>query len=353
MKSLSAIQPDFSELLTVLERKCPSRPVLFEFYMNDAVYDAVVDPSEIPKGDEAFTQRMKMALAFHHLGYDYATLLAPQSLVFPELREHHKEQRTYSLNEGSHIDSWEAFEAYPWPDYSDIDYSYLTQVAAYLPEGMKLIPSGPGGVEEIVISLTGYENLCYMMVDDEELVDALFEAVGSRLVKYYSEVSTFDAVGASLSNDDWGFNTQTLLSPDQMGRWLIPWHEKIAQAIHAAKKPALLHTCGNVYPVFHWITENYEGKHSFEDSILPVEKAWERYHDEIAILGGIDVNYLIMESEERVYDRSLALLEKSAKRGSFALGTGNSVPDYLPNDKYFAMMQAAWDLRGIEVKRVQ
>lgn len=239
---MSIIQPDFSQLLTVLERKRPDRPVLFEFYMNDNVYDAVVDTSEIPPGDEDFRQRMKMALAFHHLGYDYATILPGKHLFFPELREQHEQQRTYSLNEGSHIDSWAAFEQYPWPDYSTQDYRYLEQVAAYLPEGMKLIPYGPGGVEEIVISLTGYENLCYLMMDQEDLVDALFEAVGSRLEKYYGEVVTFDSVGACLSNDDWGFNTQTLLSPTQMERWVVPWHRKISQAIHSYNKPALLHS---------------------------------------------------------------------------------------------------------------
>ncbi|MDC7245851.1 MAG: uroporphyrinogen decarboxylase family protein [Sphaerochaetaceae bacterium] len=341
------MQPDFNELLTVLERKSPSRPVLFEFYMNDNVYDTLVDPKELPSEDEDIAERVKLLLSFYRLGYDYATLLPPKESFFPELREHHDDRRTYSLNEGSHIDSWKAFEEYPWPDYSDIDYSYLEKVTSYLPEGMKLIPSGPGGVEEVVISLTGYENLCYMMVDDEDLVDALFEAVGSRLVKYYKEVAAFDSVGACLSNDDWGFKTQTLLSPSQMERWLIPWHRKISQAIHDSHKPALLHTCGNVYPVFNWISESYEGKHSYEDSILPVEDAWETYHDQIAILGGIDVNYMIMESQQNVYERSRALLERTAQEGSFALGTGNSVPDYLPNDKYFAMLKAAWDLRGI------
>ncbi len=343
------MKPDFEELLTVLEKKSPSRPVLYEFYMNDLVYDAVVDPNEIPPGDEDFRERMKILLSFYHLGYDYATLLPPQSVYFPELREHHENQRTYSLNEGSHIDSWKAFEEYPWPDYSSIDFSFLEKVASHLPEGMKLIPSGPGGVEEVVISLTGYENLCYLMVDDEELVDALFEAVGSRLVKYYEEVATFDSVGACLSNDDWGFKSQTLLNPTQMERWLIPWHEKIGKVIHAAGKPALLHSCGNVYSRFDWISDNYDGKHSYEDSILPVEDAWDTYHKEIAILGGIDVNYMIMESKEAVYKRSREILEKTAEEGSYALGTGNSVPDYLPNDKYFAMLQAAWDMRGLSV----
>lgn len=346
-------EPDFSQLLKVLKRERPDRPVLFEFYMNENVYDAVVSPDEIPAGDDDFTERMKMLLAFHHLGYDYATLLPGKHLFFPELREHHDQQRTYSLNEGSHIDSWERFEQYPWPDYSTGDYRYLEQVTQYLPEGMKLIPSGPGGVEEIVISLTGYETLCYLMMDQEDLVDALFEAVGSRLAHYYAEVATFDSVGACLSNDDWGFNTQTLLSPAQMERWVIPWHRKISKAIHAAQKPALLHTCGNVYPVFDWVVENYEGKHSFEDSILPVEDAWQQYHERIAILGGIDVNFLIMEDEAAIYRRSRDLLELTETEGAFALGTGNSVPEYLPTEHFFTLLKAAWDIRGMQLSRVQ
>lgn len=347
---MSRIQPDFSQLLTVLDKKRPDRPVLFEFYMNDNLYDAVVRLEEIPSGDADFQERMKMMLAFHHLGYDYVTALPGKHLFFPELREHHDQQRTYSLNEGSHLDSWEAFETYPWPDYTTGDYRYIETLVPYLPEGMKFIPSGPGGVEEIVISLTGYENLCYMMVDQEDLVEALFEAVGSRLVRYYDEVASLESVGACLSNDDWGFNTQTLLSPEQMERYLIPWHRKIGQAIHRHGKPALLHTCGNVYPVFDWIVESYEGKHSYEDSIMPVEEAWKRYHHEIAILGGIDVNHIIMENNDTVYDRSRQLLELTESEGSFALGTGNSVPDYMPNDKFLTVLKAAWDVRGIAVE---
>ncbi len=61
--------------------------------MNDVVYDAVVNPSEIPRRDEDFTQRVIMMLTFHHLGYDYATLLHPKPLVFPELKEHHQDKR--------------------------------------------------------------------------------------------------------------------------------------------------------------------------------------------------------------------------------------------------------------------
>ena len=35
------------------------------------------------------------------------------------------------------------------------------------------------------------------------------------------------------------------------------------------------------------------------------------------------------------------MIERSAERGSYALGTGNSVPGYVPQENYLAMTAAA------------
>jgi uroporphyrinogen decarboxylase len=39
------------------------------------------------------------------------------------------------------------------------------------------------------------------------------------------------------------------------------------------------------------------------------------------------------------------MLEISANRGGYGLGTGNSVPEYVPQENYFAMISAAIDAR--------
>ena len=281
---------------------------------------------------------MKMALAFHRLGYDHARLPGKHH-YFPELREHPRRTRDLlAQRRFMHRLHGTPSNANPWPDYDAGDYRYLEQVAAPPPRGMHTHPQGPGRSRgKVVISPTGYENLCYLMVDEEDLVDRLFEEVGSRLVRYYDEVASFDRVGACLSNDDWGFNTQTLLSPAQMERWLIPWHRKIAAAIHRHGKPALIHSCGNVYPVFDWITESYEGKHSYRRSILPVEEAYRRYHNrDRRSSEAIRRELSLMESEQGDFtNRSRAMLELSAERGFFRTRYRNSVPDYMPREKYF------------------
>jgi uroporphyrinogen decarboxylase len=76
-----------------------------------------------------------------------------------------------------------------------------------------------------------------------------------------------------------------------------------------------------------------------------VEQAYERHVDKFAILGGIDVDFICRATPEEVYARAKTLLGQTAERGGYALGTGNSVPDYVPDENYFAMTRAALEMR--------
>jgi len=84
----------------------------------------------------------------------------------------------------------------------------------------------------------------------------------------------------------------------------------------------------------------FDAKHSYEDKIIPVEEAYERWGSRIAILGGIDLNFICTATQEEIKKRSQKMLERSAILGGYALGTGNSVPDYVPAENYFAMISA-------------
>ncbi len=87
----------------------------------------------------------------------------------------------------------------------------------------------------------------------------------------------------------------------------------------------------------------YDARHSYEDTIVPVEQAYERWGERIAILGGMDVDFLCTSTPGRIHARAAAMLEKAAGRGGYALGTGNSVPEYIPVENYPAMVSAAFD----------
>jgi uroporphyrinogen decarboxylase len=138
-----------------------------------------------------------------------------------------------------------------------------------------------------------------------------------------------------------------MLAPADMRKYVVPWHKKIVEVIHKSGKPAILHSCGNLRLLMDDIidTIGYDAKHSYEDNIMPVEEAYEEYGDRIAILGGIDVDFVCRATPEEIKKRSAAMLERVKGRGGYALGTGNSVPEYVPQENYFAMISAALEAR--------
>ena len=338
IENLPEPKPCFDNILKVLSCQKPDRPTLFEFFMNP-VLDELVTGMKAVTFDESNVRKVK---SFAALGYDYTTIHA-SSFGFKRNTVERKESQ--SANEGSIITDRESYGQYVWDEPDDFYQNTIEKLAPHIPDGMKLIVMGPGGVLENVTSLVGYDNLCYMLADDPELVEIVFREVGSRLQKYYERIIDYPSVGAIISNDDWGFNTQTMLSPRHMREYIFPWHKKIVEAVHQRNKPCILHSCGNPIEVMDDITDDikYDGRHSYEDNIIPVEDFYEKFHERIAVIGGIDVNFIVTKTPEQIKERSKKMLERTAVRGSYALGTGNSVPEYIPVDNYLAMLSAAYD----------
>jgi uroporphyrinogen decarboxylase len=185
-----------------------------------------------------------------------------------------------------------------------------------------------------------------MTLMDEQLAMEIFNAVGSRLLQYYTRLLQFDCVGAVIGNDDWGFKTQTMLDTQSMRKYVIPWHRKIVEKVHACGKVAIMHSCGNLKEVMNDIIDDigYDGKHSFEDGITPVEEAYKLWGSRIAIMGGIDVDFLCRSSEIEINKRARKLIETTFDQGGYCLGSGNSIPEFVPLNNYKAMLKAAWDM---------
>jgi uroporphyrinogen decarboxylase len=217
----------------------------------------------------------------------------------------------------------------------------LSECAELLPDGMKFIVPGPGGLLENVIYLTGFENLCFMLLEDEGLCSQIFDTTGKLLLRYYEKCSSFESVGALIVNDDWGFKSQTMFDPDTLRQFVFPWHRKIVEQIHKTGKYAILHSCGNIEDVMEDIVSDlkYDAKHSFEDNILPVEEAYRLWSGKIAILGGIDVDFLARANPEEIKDRVRKMLNMTGLN-AYALGSGNSIPPFIPFENYLAMIEA-------------
>lgn len=331
---------DFTQLEKVFLRQQPDRPVLFEYFVNGELI-SFVNGEDFSSLSGREDQIKSIISFFHKTGYDYATIPSRYFDVPSFSTSVHERKETASQNEGFVITDQNSFEIYCWPDMEKAQYNILEKTAPSLVDGMKFIVSGPGGLLENVINLVGFENLCFMIYENEELVRLIVDQVGNRLLRFYELSSSVKSVGALIVNDDWGFKSQTMFSPDFLRQFIFPWNKRMVEAIHRNRKFAILHSCGNLSDVFGDIIDdmNFDAKHSFEDNILPVEQAYALYHDRIAILGGIDMDFLVRSNPVTIGDRCRKLLEFTAMR-AYALGSGNSIPSYVPMENYFAMVKA-------------
>ncbi|NLO74248.1 MAG: uroporphyrinogen-III decarboxylase-like protein [candidate division WS1 bacterium] len=341
---LEVFEPDFGRFLQVLGREGePDRVPFVEFWIDYRAGEPLAGPPpQDPEASPAYRIKWMQAL-----GFDY--VMGVHTFGFPRSEygltaedtsvEHPDEKRGWRDEHRGPIQSWQDFEQYPWPEVQDASFADFEKLERLLPEGMKVLPTLPGGVLENLVDFFGYEQLCFALIEQPDLVRAVVEAIGSRELELVETLADMDCVGALLLNDDLGFKTQTMISPADLRQYVFPWHARIVAAAHRAGKPCMLHACGNVSEVMEDIIGyGMDAKHSFEDVIQPVAEFKAQYGDRLAVLGGIDVNVLAAGTEEEVREYTRRVIEQCAPGGGWALGSGNSLPNYIPSRNYLAML---------------
>jgi uroporphyrinogen decarboxylase len=330
--------PDFSRLRKVLLRQGePDRVPLYELFADPPIMAAIMGHAIRDESDlVAYQIRM---------GYDYV-----QSRVLgcehpttgfmsaEDTAALSQSPRSFRVAGMGCIKGWEDYENYRWPNPRDFDYSAIERTAKACPEGMRVVVHG-GHVLEDAMGLMGYERLALALYDDPDLVTAVFAAVGSSYEKAYASCAPMNSVGALVISDDLGFKTATMFSPDVLRTHVFPWYKRYCDIAHAHDKPVILHSCGNLKEIMEdLIVCGIDAKHSYEDQVQPVTCFKKAYGDRMAALGGIDLDFLCRASEDEVRQRVREVLAVCMPGGGYALGTGNTVANYVPVRNFLAMV---------------
>ena len=352
--------PDFDEFTAIIQGcKEPKRVPLIELSMDEIVMKQITERYlneawtgwfrgfEYTPPEVYFMQVIRL---YYRLGYDCAPVWAtweshprPDYRVGIDTAGNGDSQRTWTEEGRGLIASWADFERFPWenlqPDPRPVEYA-----AKYLPAGMKLT-ANTTFFEHVFEHLLGVEGLSYMLYDEPDLVEAVFEAWGRKVYGYYTAVINHDAVGAIFHADDMGFKTSTLISPDALRRYVLPWLKKFAALAHDHDKAFYLHTDGNLYKqgIMDDLIDDVKinGKHGFEDAIMPVTDFKKTYGRRIATFGGVDMDRLVDSDEETLRHYVRAILDTNMPGGCYAFGTGNTVANYVPLNRFFIMLQEA------------
>ncbi|NUN95902.1 MAG: uroporphyrinogen-III decarboxylase-like protein [Candidatus Omnitrophica bacterium] len=346
------VSPDCEGLLRNIRREgTPARTHFIELFLDPEVQEAVCERfdllSGLDPGDPFFGEKRQVAIQTF-LGYD-SVRCGLEGLAMPLRREETPDTaelsrmggRSFVDEHAGPITSWEEFERYPWPDPERASTRALEWYEERLPEEMCVIGSGGfAHFAEYLTWLMGYETLCLALYDDRDLV----AAISRKLLEMYrvvlSRMLAFDCVRIIWGSDDMGFRTSTLISPDDLREFVLPGHKMLAAMSHAVGRPYLLHCCGKIDLIMEDLIEDVgiDAKHSFEDTIESVIDAKARFGDRIALLGGIDVDFLCRADESAIRGRVRETLEACLPGGGYCLGTGNSVANYIPLDHYLWML---------------
>jgi len=346
------IKPDYEALMANIRRKGTSKRVHYlELFLDGEIKWKIINRysigKDISQDDPYGNWKIEIELQ-RFLGYDYVSC-GIEGLGFPRetlatedttsLEGQKRAQRNWTDEHKGPINSWEDFEKYPWPDPSKFTAQNLEWLSANLPDDMCIF-SGCHSIFEQVTWLTGYERLCYLIYDVPDLIDALFNKIGSIFLEAAKLIVQFDRVQAMFGGDDMGFITGPMVSPEVLIGKSFPWHKKNAEVAHKAGKVYMLHACGDLRLLMDSLI-NYvhiDARHSYEDNIEPVTEAKKKYGSHIAILGGIDVNFLCRADEKQIRKRVRETLDICMPGGGYCLGSGNSVVNYMPVDNYLVMM---------------
>ncbi len=359
-------EPNFENLRRTILRQGPPGPVPFvELFADPGMVEAVlgekfpadlhryIDEGLVEVPADKLRELVKAAELYvrfcYEMGYDYVFMITGLSfrrhqmaLADTAAQPNWAAGVRYWQDETTGpIQSWKDFEAYPWPKPEEISYAALEYVNSILPEGMKICVLLGSVAFESSMYLMGLQSFSYALRDQPDLVEAICQRVGEIVTASATQVVTIDNVDLLFAADDLGFYSGTLVSPDVIRRYILPHHKRICEVAHRAGKLFLFHSCGNMYKLMDdFIDEvGIDAKHSFEDKILPVEEAYRRWGDRIAILGGVDMDLLGRGTEEQVRARVQEILEVCGVKGTgYALGTGNTAANYIPAHNYLAML---------------
>ncbi len=303
--------------------------------------DAIADNESLELG----IRLIELSIAFSKaVGYDYVTTipavpLKKTSRALAEDQDMRRGKRGWMEEHKGILSSRQDFERYQWPSLDQVNLLPIDYVGGQLPQGMKAMVMVQGIFEDLK-EMMGLQQMAIKSIEEPDLLDDILEQLTVLAVHTTDIAAAHPATGGIFYAEDMGGNNGPLLSPRFMRKYIIPRQQRIAEACHKHNKPFLIHACGQLMPIMDDLvgTVGIDAKHSYQDGVQPVEETYRKYHDRIAILGGLDIELMTHGSVQQVKARTRQILEHCAPGGGYCMGTGNSVANYVKIENYYAML---------------
>jgi len=249
--------------------------------------------------------------------------------------------RKWATENSGVITSREDLENYQFPSPQDFDYSRFERIRSVLPGRMGVIGQY-GDIFTMTWEMMGFESFSLALFENPELVTALNESIGRLVMPMFEYFALSDAVDVLWYTDDIAFTEGLLVSPDTLRTYFFPWLRKIGDLARKSRKPLLYHTDGILWDVFDEIIDcGVDAIHPIEPKAMDIVDVKKRYGDKLCLLGNVDVDILARGTKEQIRSIVKENIEKVGYNGGYCVGSGNSIPEYVPYDNYLALLEAS------------
>ena len=343
---MTTFEPDYRYFADVMRNRRPRRLPIYEHKIDPAIMESVMNCefADLIDGDQRDRQEYfnNFTRFFVEMTYDVVSFEVCLMDILPE-------GGALMGGKPGPIQSRSDFDDYPWDEVPEIFWNVAAPrfdaLIEALPNGMKAVGGIGNGVFEISEDLVGLEYLPFMQIDDPELYADLYTRIGDLMCRIWREfLQRYKGYFvAGRFGDDLGFKSSLLTNPSTIKKQILPQYKRVIDLIHDAGLPFLWHSCGCIFEIMEdVIALGIDVKHSNEDAIAPFDRWIEDYGDRIGLLGGFDMDFLCEKSSDEVYEAVVEQGERFRNNAQgYALGSGNSIPDYVPVPNYLAMVRAA------------
>ena len=326
-------RPDFEQLrIALLNLGEPKYVPLAELGVDKKIKEAFLKKKIVSIKDEVEF--------WYQAGYDYINLAAKyDDSLLSGKRKISQTGRAWAEETAGVISSEEDFEKYPRQEIiNSIDYSVFEEVQSVLPKGMKIIARA-GDIFTYSWHLLGFENFCFFLVDNPELVEKVVNRVGEIIFGMLERECSFPNIGAVWYSDDIAYIQGLMISPADLRKYLFPWLRKIGELAKSKDIPFIYHSDGDLQQVIdELISLGVNALHPIEPKAMDIRKLKEKYKGKLCLIGNIEVDQLCRAKPEEIEQQVKQLLKDVAVGGGFCLGSSNSVPNYVKLENYITMI---------------
>ena len=348
MKKFAPYAPDFDRLQATLFGGQADRVPLMELAIDKDIMAQFLHRPILSLQDEIDFYRLA--------GYDYIKLspvidmnpagIAPKD-GFRQTGESEQDRARKWGTEGKGvITTQEEFEQFVWAEVKDEQFYLFEQAQELLPAEMKVIGQY-GDIFTFTWEFMGFETFSFALVENPDLVRAVFTRVGSIIYDLFERMAQFDCVGGLFYSDDIAYYSGLMVSPTVLKTHLFPWMKKIARLCQHRNIPFIYHTDGKLWEVMDdLIGLGVNALQPIEPKAFDIREVKKKYGDRLCLIGNVDVDLLARATPEEVRETVKGLIRDLGPGGGYCVGSGNTVPKYVRIENYRAMLETTWEEGG-------